>query len=95
MYATTTHVATAARIADREERVDGMIDDSFPASDPPATTGAHAGSPRHPREEAAAKAQAHTHGQDDDGLVDTAGWWFFIGGAATALLALILNAMVG
>lgn len=91
MSAATTHAA--ARIADREERVDDTIDDSFPASDPPATTGAHARSPRRPRDDAPPKP--HTNDPDDDGLVDSAGWWFFIGGAATALLALVMNAVVG
>ena len=94
MSVITPRAMAADRIANREERVDDMIDDSFPASDPPATTSAHAGSPRHPRDDIASKSRTDNL-YEDDGLVDSAGWWFFIGGAATALLALTLNAMLG
>lgn len=94
MSVITPRTMVADRIANREERVDDMIDDSFPASDPPATTSAHAGSPRHPRDDMTSKPRTDNL-YEDDGLVDSAGWWFFIGGAATALLALTLNAMLG
>lgn len=93
MSVITPRTMAADRIANREERVDDMIDDSFPASDPPATTGARVGSPRRPLDDTASKPS--TDNLYDDGLVDSAGWWFFIGGAATALLALTLNAMLG
>lgn len=94
MSVITPRTMAADRIANREERVDDMIDDSFPASDPPATTGARVGTPRRPRDDIT--SNPHTDNlHQDDGLIDSAGWWFFIGGAATALLALILNAMLG